>query len=124
VHVCVRCVHQLSAHAREGGIQFFGQALGPRFGGDERLPNSPPLAGSQSPRLRAHRAAGGGAARALAALTRTLRELNALLNRYPPPTEDEEAQPQALRAELARKIDGIIAQRPQRAAAEAQSAET
>jgi hypothetical protein len=30
----------------------------------------------------------------------------------------------ALRAELARKIDGIIAQRPQRAAAEAQSAET
>ena len=51
------------------------------------------------------------AARAVAALTRTLRELNALLSRYPAPEPDQEEQLQEFRAELARKIDGIIARR-------------
>ena len=54
------------------------------------------------------------AARALAALTRTLRELNALLGRYPVPHDEGPATLDEFREDLARKIDGIIAARPKR----------
>lgn len=54
------------------------------------------------------------AARALAALTRTLRELNALLGRYPVPKDEGPTTLDEFRQDLARKIDQIIAARPKR----------
>lgn len=54
------------------------------------------------------------AARALAALTRTLRELNALLGRYPVPDKDEIKTLDEYRRDLARKIDAVIAARKER----------
>jgi hypothetical protein len=54
------------------------------------------------------------AARALAALTRTLRELNALLGRYPVPDKDEAKTLDEFRRELARKMDAVIAARQER----------
>jgi hypothetical protein len=52
------------------------------------------------------------AARTLTAPTRTLRELNALLGQYPCADDDEPQSVEEFRAELARRIDGIIAQQP------------
>jgi hypothetical protein len=52
------------------------------------------------------------AARALAALTRTLRELNALLAQHPAPKDDGPTNIDEFRRDLARKIDQIIAARP------------
>ena len=52
------------------------------------------------------------AARALGALTRTLRELNALLGQHAVPEDREYESLDDFRAELARKIDAIVAQRP------------
>ena len=54
------------------------------------------------------------AARALAALTRTLRELNALLGRYPVPKDEGPTTLDEYRRDLARKIDAIIAARRER----------
>ena len=51
------------------------------------------------------------AARALAALTRTLRELNALLGRYPVPKDDGPATLDEFRRELMRKMDAVVAAR-------------
>jgi hypothetical protein len=52
------------------------------------------------------------AARTLTSLTRTLRELNGLLSQYPPAKDEGPEDIEEFRAELARKIDAIIAQRP------------
>jgi hypothetical protein len=52
------------------------------------------------------------AARALAALTRTLRELNALLAQHPVPKDEGPTNIDEFRRDLARKIDQIIAARP------------
>jgi hypothetical protein len=54
------------------------------------------------------------AARALAALTRTLRELNALLGQHALPDEDDPKNLDEFRRDLARKIDQVIAARPKR----------
>jgi hypothetical protein len=54
------------------------------------------------------------AARALAALTRTLRELNALLGRYPVPKDEGPTNLDEFRRELARKMDAVIASRQER----------
>jgi hypothetical protein len=54
------------------------------------------------------------AARALAALTRTLRELNALLGQHPVPAEDDPKTLDEFRQDLARKIDAMIASRAER----------
>jgi transposase-like protein len=53
------------------------------------------------------------AARALGALTRTLRELNALLVQHPVPDEQESKTLDEFRANLMRKMDQAMAQGPQ-----------
>jgi transposase-like protein len=53
------------------------------------------------------------AARALGALTRTLRELNALLGQHAVPGDREYENLDDFRARLAAKIDAIVAERPQ-----------
>ena len=64
------------------------------------------------------------AARALAALTRTLRELNALLGQHIVPDDDGPATLDEFRQDLARKIDGIIAARRERSGDSAEPAGT
>jgi len=59
------------------------------------------------------------AARTLTALTRTLRELDTLLEQHPPPAEWAPRNLDEARASMARKIDAIIAQRKDREAAAA-----
>ena len=54
-----------------------------------------------------------GAARALAALTRTLRELSALLSQHPATADDDPKTLDEYRRELARKMDAVIAARGQ-----------
>jgi transposase-like protein len=56
------------------------------------------------------------AARALAALTRTLRELNALLAQHAVPAEDDPKTLDEFRQHLMRRMDAIIAERQQRGA--------
>jgi hypothetical protein len=63
------------------------------------------LAASTDPRELDH------AARTLGGLTKTLRELKALLSEYPAPKSEEDTE--AFRARLMHKIEGIIAQRPE-----------
>jgi hypothetical protein len=52
------------------------------------------------------------AARALGSLTRTLRELNALLAQHAPPKDEGPQTLEEYRAQLIRKMDAIIAARP------------
>jgi hypothetical protein len=54
-----------------------------------------------------------GAARALAALTRTLRELNALLGQHPAPADDGPDNLDDFRREFAARMDAVIAARRQ-----------